>query len=104
MIVALPYTNISWSIQIYILNTFGELAVTCTPLRLVNIDSHSLYFSCIYPQIWQTTLAKQCMPMTSHLQGRLVRVCSVRTKDMELLTLSVLYIQGSDAGQKYYKI
>ena len=27
-------------------------------------------------------------------------VCSVRTKDMELLSLSVLYIQGSDAGQK----
>ena len=26
------------------------------------------------------------------------------TNDMELLTLSVLYIQGSDAGQKYFKI
>ena len=26
------------------------------------------------------------------------------TKDMELLTISVLYIQGSDAGQIYFKI
>ena len=43
------------------------------------------------------------MPMSSHLQGRWVRVCSVRTKDMELLSLTVLYIQGSDAGQKYIK-
>ena len=59
MIVALPYTNISWSIEIYTLNNFGELAVTCTPLRMVNIDPHSLYFSCIYPLIWQTTVAKQ---------------------------------------------
>ena len=29
----------------------GELAVTFTPLRMVNIDPHSLYFSCIYPQV-----------------------------------------------------
>ena len=69
-IVALPNTNNSWSIQIYTLNTFGELAVTCTPLRMINIDPHSLYFSCIYPQIWQTTVAKECIPMSSHLQGR----------------------------------
>ena len=41
--------------------------------------------------------------MSSHLQGRSVRVCNVRTNDMELLTLSVLYIQGWDAGQKYFK-
>ena len=40
----------------------------------------------------------------SHLQGVWVRVCSVPTKDMELLALSVLYLQGSDAGQKYIKI
>ena len=39
------------------------------------------------------------MPMSFQLQGRYVPVCSVRTKDMELLTLSVLYIRGSDAGQ-----
>ena len=71
---------------------------------MVNIDPHSLYFSCIYPRIWQTTVAKQYMPMSSHLQGRQVRVCNVRTKDMELLTVSVLYIQGSDAGQTYFKI
>ena len=71
---------------------------------MVNIDPHSLYFSWIYPQIWQTTVDKQCMPMSSHLQGRLVRVCSVRTNDMELLTRTVLYLQGSDAGQKYFKI
>ena len=43
------------------------------------------------------------MPMSSQWQGRWVRVCSVRTKDMELLPLSVLYIQGSDAGQKYFR-
>ena len=70
------------------------------PPRMVNIDPHSLYFSCIYPQVWQTSVATVCMPMSSQLQGRWVRVCSVRTKDMELLSLSVLYIQGSDAGQK----
>ena len=35
----------------YTWNTFGELAVTCTPLRMVNIEPHSLYFSCIYPQV-----------------------------------------------------
>ena len=29
---------------------------------------------------------------------------SVRIRDMELLTLTVLYLQGSDAGQKYFKI
>ena len=29
---------------------------------------------------------------------------SVRTKDMELLTLSVLYLPGYDAGQKYIQI
>ena len=44
------------------------------------------------------------MPMSSDLQGRWVRVGSVRTKDMELLTRTVLYLQGSDAGQKYFKI
>ena len=27
-----------------------------------------------------------------------------RTKDMELIALSVLCLQGSDAGQKYFKI
>ena len=70
MIVALPDTNTSWSIQIYTLNNFGELAVTCTPLRMVNIDPHSLYFSCIYPQIWQTTVGEPYMPMSAHLQGR----------------------------------
>ena len=43
------------------------------------------------------------MPMSSQLQGRWVRECSVSTKDMELLSLSVLYIQGSDAGQKIIK-
>ena len=69
MIVALPYTNTCWSIEIYILNIFGELAVTCTPLRMVNIDPHSLHFSCIYPQIWQTTVAKQYMPMSSPFTG-----------------------------------
>ena len=99
-IVALPYMNTSWSIQIYTLNTFGEIAVTCSPHRMVNIDPHSLYFSCIYPQVWQSSVATVCMPMSSQLQGRWVRVCSVRTKDMELLSLTVLYIQGSDAGQK----
>ena len=26
------------------------------------------------------------------------------TKDMELLTRTVLYLQGSDAGQKYFTI
>ena len=103
-IVSLPYPNTSWSIQIYTLNTFGELAATCTPLRMVNIDPHSLYYSCIYHQVWQTSVATVCMPMSSQLQGRWVRVCRVRTKDMELLTLSVLYLQGSDAGQKYFKI
>ena len=56
------------------------------------------------PQIWQTTVAKQCMPMSSRLQGRYVRECRVRTKGMELLTRTVLYLQGSDAGQKYFKI
>ena len=56
------------------------------------------------PQIWQTTVAKQCMPMSSRLQDRYVLVCSVRTYDMELLTRTVLYLQGSDAGQKYFKI
>ena len=72
-IIALPHTNTFWSMQIYTLNTFGELAVTCTPPmypRMVNIDPHSLYFTCIYPQIWQTTMAKQCMPMSYYLQGR----------------------------------
>ena len=71
---------------------------------MVNIDPHSLYYSCIYHQVWQTSVATVCMPMSSQLQGRWVRVCRVRTKDMELLTLSVLYWQGSDAGQKYFKI
>ena len=70
------------------------------PLRMVNIDPHSRYFSCIYPQVWQTSVATICMPMSSQLQGRWVRVCSVRRKDMAILSLSVLYIQGSDAGQK----
>ena len=50
MVVALPYTNTSGSIQTYTWNTFGELAVTFTPLRMVNIETQSLYFSCIYPQ------------------------------------------------------
>ena len=71
---------------------------------MVNIDPHSLYYSCIYHQVWQTTVAKQCMPMSSDLQGRWVPVGSVRTKDMEPLTRTVLYLQGSDAGQKYFKI
>ena len=68
-LLALPYTNTSWSIQTYTENTFGELAVTCTPLWMVNIDPHSLYFYCIYPQFWQTSVAKVCIPMPSHLQG-----------------------------------
>ena len=42
--------------------------------------------------------------MPSHLQGGWVRVFSVRTKDIELLTLSVLYLHGSDAAQKYFEI
>ena len=71
---------------------------------MVNIDSHSLYFSCSYPQIWPTTVVKLCMPMSSSLQGWKVPVGSVRIRDMELLTLSVLYLQGSDAGQRYFKI
>ena len=70
---------------------------------MVNIDSHSQYFSCIYPHIWPTTLAKLCMPMSSRLQGWYVPVGSVRARNMELLTLFVLYLQGSDAGQKYFK-
>ena len=40
-----------------------------------------------------------CLPTGSVGTGM-----SVRTKDMELLTGTVLYLQGSDAGQKYFKI
>ena len=36
--------------------------------------------------------------------GLVGRVGSVRTTDMWLLTLSVLYLQGYDARQKYFKI
>ena len=39
-------------------------------------------------------------PITGSVGTRMWR----RTKDMELLTLSVLYIQGSGSGQKYFKI
>ena len=52
-IVAPPYMRIPPEVfrPIYLEYVFGELAVTCTPLRMVNIAPHYLYFSCIYPQI-----------------------------------------------------
>ena len=50
------------------LEYFWRTSCYMYPLRIVNIDPHSLYFSCIYPQIWQITVAKLCIPMPSHLQ------------------------------------
>ena len=50
MIVALP-TRIPPDIQIYTLNTFGELAVTCTPLRLANIDQIPYIFPVFTPSL-----------------------------------------------------
>ena len=85
------------------LEYFWRTSCYMYPLRLANIDPHSLFFLYL-PQVGQTSVATVCMPMSSQLQDWWVRVCSVRTKDMELLTLSVLYIQGSHAGQKYFKI
>ena len=38
--------------------------------------------------------------MPSHLQDWYVPVCRVCTENIDHLTIVVLYLQGSDAGQK----
>ena len=51
-----------------------------------------------------TGVAKLCMSMHSQLQEGYVRVRRAGTEDMEPPTILVLYLQGSDAGQKCLKI
>ena len=71
---------------------------------MVNIETHSLYFSCIYPQfdrlLW-LNYACPCHPI--YRVSRYGQVAFLQ-EICRLLTLSVLYLQGSDAGQKYFKI
>ena len=64
------------------------------------ITRFHLYFT----EICQTSVAKLRMSMTSQLQGWKVRVRRASTESMEPLTLLVLYLQGSNAGQKCLKI
>ena len=90
------------------MNTFGELAVTCTPPPpppsewsiLTRIPYIFPVFTPKFDRLVWLQYACPCHP--NYRVGRYGNVAY--TKDMELLTLSVLYIQGSDAGQKYFKI
>ena len=71
--------------QIYTLNTFGELAVTCTPPPPPPSEWSILtripyIFPVFTPKFDRLVCATVCMPMSSQLRGWWVRVCSVRTK------------------------
>ena len=72
------------------------------------ITRFHLYFTPNLTGCCGKTMHTRAFPFTglvrSQLQSGWVRVCSVPKKDMELLALSVLYLQGSNAGQKYFKI
>ena len=56
-------------------------------------------FHLYFPQLWQTSVSKMCMSMTSYLQSGYERVCRVGTGNMVSLYLLVASLQGSDAGQ-----
>ena len=61
-------------------------------------------FQLYFTQVWPTSVAKLWMSMHSQLQQWYVRVRRASTENMEPLTILVLYLQGSDAGQKWLKI
>ena len=61
-------------------------------------------FHLYFPQLWQTSVSKMCMSMTSYLQSGYERVCRVGTGNMVSLYLLVASLQGSDAGQNILRI
>ena len=55
-------------------------------------------------QFWQTTVDQLCMYMPSYLQGGYISEGRARTGNKQSISLMFACLQGSDAGQKCFKI
>ena len=91
-------------IQSCIYKPLGDLAVWWTPFRIGHFGPWSTRFQRNCPQIWQCTVAKLCMFMPSYLQRCLVMEGRAGIGNIKSISLMVACLQGSDTGQKCFKI
>ena len=75
-----------------------------TPFKIGHFCPAISIFHLYFPQLWQTSVSKMCMSMTSYLQGGWERIGRISTGNMESLYLLVASLQGSDAGQNILRI
>ena len=101
--VALSGRNRSWKVQPCIYKSFGDLAVWWTPFKIGHFATQLPDFTYISPKfvrlVW---LNYACQWLPNYGVGRYGYV--EQAQSMEPLTLLVLYLQGSNAGQKCLKI
>ena len=83
---------------------FGDLAVWWTPFRIGHFALQLPDFTYVSPTFDQLVWLNYACPCILQLQEGYVRVRRAGTENMESPTILVLYLQGSDAGQKCLKI
>ena len=91
-------------IQPCIYRPFVDLPVWWTPFRIRHFDPQITKFQRNCPQVWQTTVDLLCMPMPSYIQCGWMTEVRARTGNIKSIYLLVACLQGSDAGQKCFKI
>ena len=94
----------NFDVPLWLTRIQSDVATLMDPLQNRTFCPAISIFHLYYPQLWQTSVSKLCMPMPSYLQGGWERVGRIGTGNMESLYLLVASLQGSDAGQNILRI